>query len=102
MSVVPNAGSMTDVEDWPLVRPVRRGETVSEAVVLAVLAASERAGGRAAPKDVDQSEPLAHSLDPDALDSLFEGRFAGRVEFHWSGWAVAVDHRRRVVVKPRR
>ncbi|WP_435175762.1 HalOD1 output domain-containing protein [Halorussus sp. AFM4] len=65
------------------------GERPSEGVVAAVAAAAG-----ADPTDLD---PLAETLDPDALDALFAAhldgtpRDAGRTEFSFCGYGVVVN-----------
>lgn len=92
---------MTGAEDRSRVRPVGRGEAVSEAVVLAVLAASGRPTDPVDHAALRELDALSATLDPDALDSLFGNRFDGRLEFDWAGYSVVVDRGTRVVVTPR-
>lgn len=89
---------MNRIEDRRIVRQVGPEESVSEAVVLAVLAANERDCELTA--RVDDLDALAEVVDPAALDSLFADRFAGRVAFAYSGFTVVVHGDRRVVVTP--
>lgn len=75
---------------------VENGERVSETVVEAVSAASNA--------DPATMEPLAESVDPDALDALFADRYdgtprlGGTVRFSFSGYDVAVTDDRLVSV----
>lgn len=53
--------------------------------------------------DVDalDLDPLYETIDPDALELLFVDRFAGHLEFRYSGCLVTVDSDAGVVVTAR-
>jgi hypothetical protein len=74
-----------------------RNESLAEIVVWTVADAKD-----VDPMDID--EPLYETIDPDALERLFEGASAGqskqRIEFTLAGCDVTVYGDRRVVVQP--
>ena len=51
-----------------------------------VEAVAEREGTDA----LELTEPLYHAIDPDALDSLFEGRLGGEITVRYHGYRVTV------------
>ena len=80
-----------------VVRRVRDGEPVSEAVVAAV---GEATG--TSPVDTDdlvELDRLSDAVDTDALDALFSGG-DGRLVFLYAGCEVAIDGGTRVLVTP--
>lgn len=93
---------MNEGEGQPLVCGVGRGETVSEAVVRAVAAATGRPATPGRDGPTDDLDELFDAVDPDALDTLFRGRSDGRVVFYWSDCEIAVDGGTTVVVRPLR
>ena len=64
--------------------------TLSEAIVVAV---AEREG--MSPLEIP---PLFETIDPDALDSLFRERSAGRVSFEYAGYEVVICGRDRLLL----
>ena len=79
----------TTCRETVLTYELNRHERLSEGVVAAVTAAAD-----ADPTEID---PLAETIDPDALDALFAAhldgtpRDAGRTEFSFCGYGVVVN-----------
>lgn len=71
-------------------------ETGATSLAVAVVKAVADAEGV---DPVDLSSPLAYTVDPDALDTLFRAG-TGRVTFDYCGYLVAVDADRTVEVSP--
>ncbi|WP_227373621.1 HalOD1 output domain-containing protein [Haladaptatus halobius] len=90
----------TRSEEYPSSRtalhePEHRYEPMTETIIEAI--------AEAADADATQLEPLYESVDPDALDDLFDRHSSAsvpaRVTFRHEGFEVVVEHDRRVEVR---
>jgi two-component sensor histidine kinase len=84
-------GTKVSQESQSVQHPIAPGESISTAVVRAVAAISDT--------QIENLDPLASVIDPDALESIFNNSESGRVEFQYEGHTVTVEPDR-VWVKP--
>lgn len=82
----------------PFERPIESDESVSEAVVMAVSAATGRPPTPGTAGTLDELDGLYGTVDSDALDVLFRGRPDVRLAFEWAGCRVEIVDGARVVV----
>lgn len=99
------------VESGAIVRrQVGDDQSVTEAVVRTVAAASGRdatAAGAGTADGGDALEPIYRAIDPDALDALFDAagetdRSSVEVTFAYAGYEVTVDGNGRVTAREQR
>lgn len=91
---------MTEGRTRPVVHPIAREESPTDAVVLAVSEATGRPPVPGGAGSADALDDLAGVVDPDALEALFRARFDGRLVFEWAGCTVTIEGGTYVFVDP--
>lgn len=94
---------MYDPDGVSYERPIASDETASEAVVLAVAAATGLSPSANDASGSGGRGPLSDAVDTDALDAMFDGNVQDCwLTFRWEGCEIVIDGGTRVVVTPSR